>query len=242
MDIFPAIDLKDGKCVRLIQGDYDRRIDYSDEPAEMARRFADAGAEWLHVVDLDGARTGRSYNTTTIRQIIKATDLKVQIGGGIRDDRTVRRLLDAGATRVIIGTQALRQWQWFRQLVYKDDFAGRIALGLDARQGKLAVQGWTEQTQTTAADVAAQVSDWPLSAIIYTDIAKDGMLTGPNLQQTKLLTEVTNVPVIASGGVSSLEDIRCLAELPIAGMIVGRALYEGTLDLAEAVKLLRGQS
>lgn len=240
MDIFPSIDLRNGKCVRLLQGDYDRQIDYSDDPVGVARDFAAAGAQWLHVVDLDGARSGQIYNTGVIQRIVEQSGLKVQVGGGVRSVRVIQRLLDAGVTRVIIGTQAMKQWDWFKETVYYDEFAGRIVLGLDARGGKLALEGWTEQTALTADEIAAQVTDWPLSAIVYTDIARDGMLTGPNLKQTEMIAQVTDVPIIASGGVGTLDDIRALVRLPLAGMIIGRALYEGKFELADAVNVVKG--
>lgn len=238
IDIYPAIDLRDGKCVRLLQGDYNRQIDYSPDPVQVAQQFAAAGVSYLHVVDLDAARTGQTHNTATIMQIAKASNLKLQVGGGIRSRQSIEQLLDAGVFRVVIGTQALKDWQWFGQIVLSNRFAGRIALGLDARQGKLAVKGWTQQTEFTAEDIAAKVSNWPLAAIIYTDIARDGMLIGPNLAQTRLIAQATNVPVIASGGVSCLDDLLALAKLPIAGVIIGRALYENKFTLAEALKVI----
>ena len=237
MDILPAIDLRDGKCVRLLQGDYQRQIDYNDDPLAQARQFEQDGAAWLHVVDLDGAKDGRSHHTDVIKRIAQGTDLKLEVGGGIRDEATVQRLLDLGVTRVVLGTKALEDTDWFRGLVGR--FAGRIVLGLDARAGKVSTRGWTETSETTVADMAKQVNDWPLAAIVYTDIARDGMLTGPNVQATGTLAENCRVPVVASGGVSTLADVQQLAQLPIAGIITGRALYEGKLDLKEALAAVK---
>jgi phosphoribosylformimino-5-aminoimidazole carboxamide ribotide isomerase len=239
MEIFPAIDIKDGKVVRLIQGDYDQQIDYSTEPDQVAKSFLEAGTTWLHIVDLDGAKTGTVYNLAVLEKILKVGRVKIQIGGGIRSQRIIQKLLDAGAERVIIGTRGIEDWEWFEELVHDSDFAGRIVLGLDARNGKLASHGWTQQTKILAVDIAAKVSRWPLAAIVYTDIAKDGMLAGPNFEQTELVAKSTDIPVIASGGVSSLEDVRKLTALPLGGIIIGRALYEGKMNLADAIALVK---
>jgi len=236
MEIFPAIDIKAGKVVRLVRGDYDQQIDYPADPVDVAGGFLDAGADWLHVVDLDGARTGTTSNTDTIKKILGSVELKVQIGGGIRTRRSIMQLLDAGATRVIIGTRSLEDWDWFRDTVHQQALAGKIVLGIDARDGKLAVRGWTEQTDVAAVDVASRVRGWALAAIVYTDISRDGMLAGPNLDRTQEIAESTDVPVIASGGVTSIDDVRRLTALPVAGAIIGRALYEGKIDLAEAIR------
>ncbi len=240
MDLIPAIDLRSGKCVRLLQGDYDRQVNYQDDPLEVVRRFEQAGARWLHVVDLDGAREGRPCNIETIHAIAAGTRLNVEVGGGIRDDATVEELLATGVARTVIGTQALRDWAWFEALVHRPAHHHRIVLGLDARDGRLAVQGWTEQTDQTASEVAERVADWPLSAIVYTDIARDGMLSGPNVEAVGQLARVSKVPVVASGGVTTLDDVRRLVELPIEGMIVGRAIYEGQFDLDEAIRIVNG--
>jgi phosphoribosylformimino-5-aminoimidazole carboxamide ribotide isomerase len=237
MDILPAIDLRDGRCVRLLQGNYDREIPYSDDPVAQARQFADAGARWLHVVDLDGAKEGRLQNLDVIRRLIKDTPLQVEVGGGIRDEAVVDSLLDIGASRVVIGTRALEDMDWFRQLVQETHRSQRVALGLDSREGKLAVRGWTEVTDRAAIDVAEAVAGWPVAAIIYTDISRDGMLLGPNLEATRSLATVSAIPVIASGGVTDIDDVRHLAEMPLAGIIIGRAIYEKQLDLAEAIRV-----
>jgi phosphoribosylformimino-5-aminoimidazole carboxamide ribotide isomerase len=235
MDVIPAIDLLAGKCVRLLQGNYERQIDYDADPIDMARSFQNAGAQWVHIVDLDGAKEGRPCNLETITAVAASTDLKVEVGGGIRNDETVESLLAAGVARIVIGTQALRDWEWFRSVVHRSGHEGRIALGLDAREGNLAVEGWTEQTDRSALAVVREVADWPLGAIIYTDIARDGVLLGPNVEAVGEVAQASKVPVVASGGVTDLEDVRLLSALPLAGMIIGRALYEGHLDLAEAI-------
>lgn len=239
VEIFPAIDIRDGKVVRLIQGDYNQQIDYAPDPCEVARQFLDAGTRWLHIVDLDGAKTGTVYNLAVLEKILKLGEVKIQIGGGIRSRETIQRLLGAGAERVIIGTRGIEDWEWFEQTVREPEFRGRIVLGLDAREGRLASHGWTQQTDVLAADIARKVSAWPLAAIVYTDIARDGMLTGPNVGQVEQMTRATEVPIIASGGISSLEDIRRLIPLPIAGIIVGRALYEGKVHLVDALRIAR---
>jgi len=237
MEILPAIDLRDGKCVRLLQGDYARQIDYADDPVAVARRFEQAGARWVHVVDLDGAREGRPANLDVVRRVLAGTGLKVQLGGGLRDTDTIEALLEMGVARCVVGTRALEDWEWFESLVRRPACSGRLALGLDAREGKLAVRGWTRQTDETPISLAARVADWPLAAIIYTDIARDGMLAGPNLAAMRALAEASAIPVIASGGVTSLEDVHRLKALPVWGAIVGRALYENKIDLAEAIRL-----
>ena len=241
MDILPAIDLLEGRCVRLIQGRYDRVITYERDPVEVARGFQQDGACWVHVIDLDGARAGRLANLHALQRIA-ATGLNVQFGGGIRDEQTIRDALAAGARRVIIGTRALEDPDWFREVVHSDEFRGHIALGLDARMGKLAVRGWTEQTTQTAVELAERVADWPLDAIVYTDIGRDGMLLGPNVEAIRSLAGVSRVPVIASGGVTELEDIRRLKDAGVVGVVIGRAIYEQMIELREALRLARGAS
>lgn len=236
MDILPAIDLLDGKCVRLVQGRYDRLIEYESDPVEVAARFRDAGATWLHVVDLDGARTGKIRNLDTLRRVIEKTGARVEFGGGVRDEAAIDAALDAGAQRVIVGTRALEDRNWFKDVVHRPQHAGKLVLGLDARQGKLAVHGWTRETEHTAIEVAEEVCDWPLAAIIYTDIGRDGLLLGPNIDAIRSLASVSRVPVIASGGVTDIEDVRRLAEMKLMGVVIGRAIYENTLDLKDALK------
>ncbi|HUV62811.1 MAG TPA: 1-(5-phosphoribosyl)-5-[(5-phosphoribosylamino)methylideneamino]imidazole-4-carboxamide isomerase [Sedimentisphaerales bacterium] len=237
MYIIPAIDLRDGKCVRLIQGQYDRQINYRDNPVEQAREFSAAGAEWLHIVDLDGAKLGRPVNTDTISAIAALEILNIEVGGGLRDEASIRQLLDIGVNRVIIGTKAISDFEWFSEMAQK--FAGMIVLGLDARGSKVATHGWTQESPQTVLEFAAEAAKLPLAAIIYTDITKDGMMTGPNFERTKALVEAVDVPVIASGGVNSIEDIRKLAEFNPEAAIIGRSLYEGTLNLADAIRAAR---
>lgn len=235
MHLFPAIDLRGGKVVRLLQGDYDQQTTYGDDPLEQAKTFEDAGATWLHVVDLDGAKAGRLIHREVIAEICSKTNLKVEVGGGVRNESTIEALLSVGVDRVIIGTAALRRWEWFESLMGNPTYRGRLVLGLDARDGKIAVAGWEETTDTLAVDIAAKVSDWPLAAIVYTDIATDGTLKGPNIEQTLAICKATHVPIVASGGVGTLSHLRVLRELPIQGSIIGRALYESSFTIEQAI-------
>ena len=236
MLVIPAIDLKEGKCVRLRQGNMDDSTVFGEDPVEMARRWVDAGAERLHIVDLDGAFAGRPRNADAVHAIAQAfPDLPIQIGGGIRDDDTVQAYLDAGVEYVIIGTRAVSAPHFVNDLCL--EFPGHIIVGLDARDGKLAVDGWSKLSHHDVIDLAQHFEADGVAAIIYTDIARDGMMEGPNVEATARLAASVRVPVIASGGVSSVEDIRSLAareEDGIAGVIVGRALYEGAFSLEEA--------
>ncbi len=233
MEIIPAIDLRDGKVVRLIQGQYDKQITYKDDPAEQAKEFHADGARWLHIVDLDGAKAGRPVNTASIEAIAKLGLLKIEVGGGLRDEASIAQLLDMGVTRVIIGTKAVSDFEWFSRMAKK--FAGQIVLGIDARGSMVATHGWLEDSQQTVLEFAAQADELPLAAIIYTDIAKDGMLTGPNIERTQALAQAVKTPVVASGGVKEVDDIRRLNPIGVAGVIVGRSLYEGTLTLTDAI-------
>lgn len=235
MHLFPAIDLRDGKVVRLMQGDYAQQTTYGDDPVDQAKQFEDAGATWLHVVDLDGARTGQLGHRDEIHAICSETNLKVEVGGGVRNEAAIDALLHVGVTRTVIGTAALRDWDWFESLMGNPTYRGRLVLGLDAREGKLAVSGWEETTDTTAVDIARKVSDWPLAAIVYTDIATDGTLKGPNIEQTRAMCEATHVPIVASGGVGTLEHLAALREIPVQGAIIGRSLYENTLTIDDAL-------
>ncbi|MGA2915317.1 MAG: 1-(5-phosphoribosyl)-5-[(5-phosphoribosylamino)methylideneamino]imidazole-4-carboxamide isomerase [Sedimentisphaerales bacterium] len=239
MDVIPAIDLLGGKCVRLIQGEYHRYINYGDNPAEKAIEFRQAGAEWLHIIDLDGAKVGRCVNTDTIREIVQqAKDLKIQVGGGIRDRDSITKVLDMGVTRVILGTKAVSDFGWFSAVA--KEFAGKIILSLDARGSRIATDGWKKDSSQEITDLAKKAAELPLAGIIYTDINKDGMLAGPNIERTKALAQTVNIPVIAAGGVTTIEDIKKLAETKvIAAAIVGRALYEGTMNLAEAIRICK---
>jgi len=240
MDILPAIDLRDGKVVRLRQGDYGAQTTYADDPVAVAKSFVAAGATWIHVVDLDAARTGRPTNTDAVAAVCKAVSARVELGGGLRDDATVEAALALGVHRVVVGSAALKDWEWFGGLVSRSDLAGRIALGLDAREGRLAVHGWTETTPTSALQIARRTRGWSLGAIVYTDIARDGMLTGVNLDATAGIVQATDVPVIASGGVSGLEDVVACRRIGCAGVVIGRAYYEGRIDLARAILLAEG--
>ncbi len=234
MYIIPAIDLRDGKCVRLIQGRYDRQINYEDDPVKQARQFSLAGAKWLHIVDLDGAKVGRPVNTDTISAIAALSLFKIEVGGGLRDEASIQQLLDIGLERVIIGTKAVSDFEWFSEMAEK--FSSKIALGLDARGSKIATHGWTQDSPYNLLEFAAEAARLPLAAIIYTDITKDGMMTGPNLERTKALIETVDMPIVASGGVKELNDIIKLIELGAEAAIVGRSLYEGTLELSDAIK------
>ncbi len=237
MYIIPAIDLRDGKCVRLIQGDYHRQITYHDDPVRQAKEFSSAGAQWLHIIDLDGAKVGKPVNTDTISAIAALGQLKIEVGGGLRDEASIKQLLDMDAERVIIGTKAVSDFEWFGEMAEK--FRGKIVLGLDARGSKVATHAWTKENSQHLLEFATEAAKLPLAAIIYTDITKDGMMSGPNLERTKALAEVVQVPVIASGGVREIADIKKLAKLGIEAVIIGRALYEGTLKLSDAINATR---
>jgi phosphoribosylformimino-5-aminoimidazole carboxamide ribotide isomerase len=237
--VVPSIDLRGGKVVRLQQGDYNRQLDYNLDPIQTAASFESAGAEWMHIVDLDGAKQGAVAQATLIGQIIRSTRLKVQVGGGVRSTGDIDRLLSSGAQRVVVGTKAIEDWDWFSQLVSRPEYADKLTLALDAKNGQVATRGWTQTTARLAVDIAAEVSAWPLAGILYTDVARDGMLQGPNLDQTRRLAEATAVPVIASGGVGHLGHIHELLQLPVWGVIVGRSLHDGTLDLRQAIAAAR---
>jgi phosphoribosylformimino-5-aminoimidazole carboxamide ribotide isomerase len=237
MYIIPAIDLIDGKCVRLVRGEYHHQITYEDDPVKQAREFSSAGAQWLHIIDLDGAKVGKPVNTDTIAAIAASKQLKIDLGGGIRDEDTIRQMLDIGVERVIIGTKAVSDFEWFSHVAKK--FRGKIVLGLDARGSKVATHGWTQNSHQNLFEFATEAAKLPLAAIIYTDIDRDGMMTGPNLERTKALVEAVNVPVIASGGVNEVSDIKRLAELWVEAVVIGRSLYEGTLSLADAINAVK---
>lgn len=234
MYIIPAIDLMQGKCVRLIQGDYHRQITYEQDPVRQAEKFFSAGARRLHIVDLGGAKVGRPTNTDSIAAIAALGKFKIEVGGGIRQESSIKQLLDMGIERVIIGTKAVSDFPWFAKMAEK--FAGRLVLGLDASGSNIATEGWTKHNPAALLEFVAQAAKLPLSAIIYTDITKDGMMSGPNLERTKAVAEASVIPVVASGGVRQLDDIEKLAETGAEAVVIGRALYEETLDLAEAIK------
>lgn len=239
MDILPSIDLLDGKVVRLARGDYDERTVYSEDPLAIAGQFIDAGARWIHVVDLDAARSGRLSNTDALRGICRLAatrDVEVQSGGGVRNMEAIATLRAAGVRRMVVGSAAMKDWEWFERLLEGDDPPNdMLALGLDARGGFVAAEGWTEQLAQTAREIASRVRGSGLGAIVHTDIARDGMLAGVNLEATEEIISATDVPIIASGGVRSIEDVRGCLELGCSGVIIGKAYYEGRIDLARAV-------
>lgn len=234
MQVIPAIDLRGGCCVRLRQGDYNQETVFGDDPAAMAAHWEAEGAERIHLVDLDGAKAGRPVNVDAVRAILNRVKVPCQLGGGIRNQSTIDAWLDAGIERVIVGTAALRQPDWFRDMART--YPERLILGLDARDGKVAASGWLDVSEVEATSLAEQFDDLPLAGVVYTDIACDGMLEGPNLRATEALALRLKTPVIASGGVATLEDIERLAGLPIAACIVGRALYDGRFRYSEARK------
>ncbi len=237
--LYPAIDLKDGRCVRLEKGDMARATVYADDPAAQARAFAAAGCRWIHVVDLDGATSGRPVNAAAVARILEAVEVPVQLGGGIRDRATLDDWLARGVRRVVLGTAALRDPDLVRAACR--DHPGRIAVGIDARGGRVAVEGWVETSDVDALELALRFEDAGVAAIVYTDIDRDGVLAGPNVAATAALAERLTTPVIASGGVASLDDLRALraaASAGIEGVICGRALYDGRIDLADALAVL----
>jgi phosphoribosylformimino-5-aminoimidazole carboxamide ribotide isomerase len=238
--LFPAIDLKEGLAVRLEQGDMARATIFHRDPAVQAQAFAQQGFEYLHVVDLDGAFAGKPVNVAAVERILEVIGIPVQLGGGVRDMATVESWLGKGVDRVIIGTAAVRNPALVKEAAKK--YPARVAVGLDARDGKVAVEGWAETSELTALDIATRFEDAGVAAIIYTDVSRDGMLKGLNLDATIALADAVSIPVIASGGLASLEDIRALLEpraRKLAGAIAGRALYDGRLNPAETLKLIR---
>ncbi len=241
MELFPAIDIRGGRCVRLQRGDFAAETVYDDDPVAVARRFETAGARWLHVVDLDAARTGTAENLDTVAAVCAAVQIPVQTGGGVRDEDAARRLLDAGAARVVVGTVAVESPDLVDRLCH--DHPGRIVVGLDARGRDVAVRGWTEGSGADLVDLAGRFAASGVAAMVVTEIGRDGTMTGPDVDQLGAVLRATNLPVIASGGVGSLDDLLVLRALQVgghglAGAIVGRAIYEGRLDLAEALQAL----
>ena len=233
MQIWPAIDIRGGKCVRLRQGDYAQETVYGDEPALAAERWLEQGAQQLHLVDLDGARDGRSVNRAAIQSILSRVNIPCELGGGIRDETTIGEWLVDGMQRLVIGTKAIRDAAWFRRMCQQ--YPSQLALGIDARDEQVAVEGWLQTSDVAAVEMAQEFNDEPIAAIIYTDIAKDGMLSGPNLDAMQQMKQAVDIPVIASGGVSTVDDVRQLAEIGVDGCIIGRSLYEGTLTLPDAL-------
>ena len=241
MTFYPAIDLKDGACVRLLRGKMEDATVYGDDPVAQARAFEEAGAGWLHLVDLNGAFSGAPVNDAIVRRIVEGISLPVQLGGGVRDARTVDLWLERGIARVVLGTVAARNPDFVRESARRHP--GRIAVGIDARGGKVAVEGWAETTEMTATDLARRFEDAGVAAIVFTDIDRDGAMEGPNVAATVALARAVSTPVIASGGVSSLDDLRALRDCGAAleGAISGRAIYDGRIDVAGAVRVLRGE-
>lgn len=237
MILYPAIDLKDGNAVRLVHGDMDQTTVFNDDPAAQARLFVEAGCEWLHLVDLNGAFAGEPVNAAPVEAILAACPVPAQLGGGIRDMKTIERWIDRGLARVILGTVAVENPDLVREAAR--EFPGKVAVGLDARNGFVATRGWAEETDIQVIDLAKQFEDAGISAIIYTDILRDGAMKGPNIDATAALARAVNIPVIASGGVSSMADLTALkATGVISGAISGRALYDGAIDLKSALAAL----
>ena len=243
MILFPAIDLKNGECVRLLRGDMAKTTVFNSDPAAQAKAFAEQGFEYLHVVDLDGAFAGQPVNAQAVERILSGLTMKIQLGGGVRDMKTVRGWLEQGVTRVIIGTAAVRDPEFVREAARV--YPGQIAVGIDARDGWVAVEGWTKTSNVSALDLGRRFEEAGVSAIIYTDIARDGALAGLNIESTIALANALSIPVIASGGLASIEDVRRLTApdcARLAGAIAGRALYDGRLDPREALALLRSKA
>lgn len=242
MLIIPAIDIIDGKCVRLRQGDYAQKTVYNENPVEVGKQFAAQGADILHIVDLDGAKVGRPVNLALVSEIAQAIDIPVELGGGIRDLKTVQQVLASGVSRVILGTAALHKPQWLRCAL--EEYGSQIVVGIDARDGLVAVEGWLETSGKPALELAEEMQDIGVEEIIYTDIAKDGMLAGPNIQALQEMTK-SGLKIVASGGVTTLGDIRELLTLEtygVCGIIIGKAIYTGDLKLSDVVRLVREES
>jgi phosphoribosylformimino-5-aminoimidazole carboxamide ribotide isomerase len=238
MIVIPAIDLKDGKCVRLLQGKKDEVTVYSDDPPSMAKHWQDLGGELLHVVDLDGAFTGEQHNFSKIKAIREAIDIPIEVGGGIRDVDRIAKLIDLGVDRTIIGTSAAKNPEMVQEACEK--YPGKVLVGIDAKDGKVAIKGWVEVTELDAIAFAKQMEDAGAAGIIYTDISRDGMLTGPNVEAMATMVKAVKIPVIASGGVSKLDDINSLKQINnLWGVITGKALYSGAMDLKEAIAITK---
>ena len=235
MKIFPAIDIKDEKCVRLVKGDFDNKTEYKNSPIDQANNYKDHGFKNLHIVDLDGALTGETVNVNIIREIVKKSKLKVEIGGGIRNFESIKKYLDIGAEKVILGSAAIKDKKFLKEACQK--FPNKIALGLDAKDGYLSVSGWKENSNQLALDYLNEINNYGVSRIIYTDINKDGMKQSPNFDETSKVAANSNCPVIISGGVSSIDDIKKAKSLKnIEGIIVGKAIYDGDIKLEELIK------
>lgn len=242
MIIIPAVDIRNGKCVRLVQGRKEDETVFADDPAAMAEKWARAGAELIHVIDLDGAFEKGPRNLAAIRKILQTVDTPIQVGGGIRNEQTVRRFLDMGVARVIIGTEAIHHPEFVERV--SRIYPGRIVVGIDARKGLVAIEGWTETTRIKAVDLARRFENCGVAAVNFTDIYRDGMQTGPNIEETRRLAEAIDIPVVASGGVATIRDIYDLLPLEavgVTGIITGKALYSGTLDFKEALRVVRSK-
>ena len=239
MILYPAIDLKDGNCVRLYKGEMDQATVFNDNPAAQAQAFVDEGCEWLHLVDLNGAFAGEPVNAAPVEEILKTVDVPAQLGGGIRDLATIEMWLSKGLERVILGTVAVEDPELVKEAA--KNFEGHVAVGIDARGGKVATRGWAEETDIDATELAQKFEDAGVAALIYTDINRDGAMQGPNIEATATLANAVSIPVIASGGVSSMDDLAALKQsgAPLNGAISGRALYDGAIDLKDAVTLLK---
>lgn len=237
MRIYPAIDIIDGRCVRLVQGDYNQVSVYNENPAEVAKGFEEMGAEFLHIVDLDGAKKGTAHNDETVKKILSSISMPVQIGGGIRTIADIKSKLDMGITRVILGTIAVTDFDLTREAIKQ--FGKAVAVGVDASNGKVAISGWTSVSELDSVSLIRQLSESGVETIIYTDVAKDGMMSGPNVPMYR---EVAKVPtnIIAAGGVTTIDDVKALAETGISGAIIGKALYLDTIDIKEAIKAGNG--
>ena len=234
MELWPAIDLRGGVCVRLQQGDYNRETVFGEEPVKTVKEFTSSGSRRLHIVDLEGAKDGAAIQADLIRQMVAASGVPCQVGGGIRSRQIIESYLGAGVSRLVIGSVAIEQPKLFAELAYA--FPDTLVLGLDAREGKLAARGWIETSTQRAVDVAVQSAELPLAAIVYTDIARDGMLQGPNLPALEAMVQASPHPVVASGGIADADDLRAVAATGASGCIVGRALYDGGLTLAAAIE------
>lgn len=236
MLILPAIDIRGGQCVRLRQGDFQQETVFGADPAAMARRWVQDGARFLHLVDLDGAKEGRPVNGPSVQEIVKTAGVPCQLGGGIRSEADISQALSWGVVRVVIGTRALDDPGWVERM--SERFPDKIVLGIDARRGKVATEGWLKTSEQSALELARRFIGWPLAALVYTDISRDGMLEGPNLDALAEMAAAVPISVIASGGVSSADDVRRLAGLGLAGCIIGRALYEGRIDLKQIIHMV----
>lgn len=236
MLIWPAIDILGGRCVRLRQGDYDRKTVYGDSPVDMAERWRSRGARRLHLVDLDGAKDGTSVNFGAVKELVAAVSphgVECELGGGIRSEATIEALLEIGLTRLVVGTLALKKPDWFAEMAQK--YPNKLALGIDARGGMVATDGWLETSATPATELAKRFDGLPVAALIYTDVSTDGMMRGPNVEEALTMARSTSIPVVASGGVTRIDDVKRLAEAGLPACIIGRALYENTINLEDAL-------